>query len=168
MLIALGRCCSGLAIGSAPAEQDPDGRTPLHVAASRGSIDAAAAICRACKPFVSPVDVYGATPLDNARQRGNDTIVALLLAERAKSGSDPRLRSEHEAIQEWVAKNKAEKLERRKLAILKTLPEHKMAQDANAVNSALQDFAKVCDMPCICRCRYSIHRHVRSTNSNDA
>jgi hypothetical protein len=97
---------------------------------------------------VNPVDVYGATPLDNSRQKGNDTIVALLLAERAKSGSDTSLRSDLKAIHEWAAKNKAQKLEQRKLAILKSLPEYRIAQDANAINSALQDFAKVCDMPC--------------------
>jgi ankyrin repeat protein len=123
--------------------QDPEGRTPLHVAASRGALEATAAICRACAPFVSPVDAYGHTPLDNARQRGNDAIVALLLVNRAKSGSDSSLHAHHGAVCEWVANNRCQKLERRKMSVMSSLPERKMAQCAQAVNKALREFAQV-------------------------
>jgi ankyrin repeat protein len=135
------------------------------VAASRGSLEAAAAICRACKPFVNPVDVNGATPLDNARQRGHDAIVALLLTHRAKSGSDSSLQSDHDAIHEWAAKIKAEKLQLRKSAILRTLPESKMAKNARAVNTALQMFVKVCrtlSIKATCSSCTSVQWHMRA------
>jgi hypothetical protein len=92
---------------------------------------------------VSPVDVYGKTPLDNARQKGNDAIAALLLVYRGKSGSDPGMHVHHETILKWVADREMQKLQRRKDSIMNSLPLRKMVQHASAVNTALRKFAQV-------------------------
>lgn len=123
--------------------QDPDGRTALHVAASRGCLEVASTICRACGRRVNPVDVQGATPLDNARQQQCHSIVALLLECGGLPGSHPSCLAEHARVVEWARACQHARVTKRKEAILERLPERTMARTAAAINEALRDFVAV-------------------------
>ncbi|KAG0489151.1 hypothetical protein HPP92_007962 [Vanilla planifolia] len=71
-----------LACGADPNSKDYDQRTPLHVAASEGLYLIAEVLLEAGASVFS-LDRWGTTPLDEARRRGNPSLLKLL--ENAKS-----------------------------------------------------------------------------------
>lgn len=71
--------------------QDSNARTALHVAATCGSLEVVSVMCKYENCGISPVDVFGRSPLDDARMMDNRPVASLLEQAGALSGSDPQL-----------------------------------------------------------------------------
>lgn len=124
--------------------QDPYGRTPLHIAASVGAVRTCDGIVTATTSGINRTDVFGTTALDNARSKNQAAVEAIILAKGGLSGDDPRIQKEHEAAREFVENNMKRDREKRKEAILETLPEFKTRHKLACVEAALQKFMEVC------------------------
>uniref|UniRef100_A0A672H9R8 glutaminase n=1 Tax=Salarias fasciatus TaxID=181472 RepID=A0A672H9R8_SALFA len=59
-------------------ERDYDSRTPLHVAAAEGHMDAVLFLTEICKVNPHMKDRWGNTPVDDAMQFGHDVVVSVL------------------------------------------------------------------------------------------
>ncbi|KAL3911892.1 MAG: hypothetical protein SGPRY_008525, partial [Prymnesium sp.] len=69
-----------------------DGRTVLHLTASEGLLDAVKMLVQELGAAISPVDVYGCTPLDDALKAGQAEVVAFLQSVDGEKGN-PTMRS---------------------------------------------------------------------------
>ena len=65
---------------------DYDQRTPLHLAASEGQLDACELLVSAAKVDTSPTDRWSGTPLDDAERYRHAAVASFLLAHGARHG----------------------------------------------------------------------------------
>jgi hypothetical protein len=125
--------------------QDPYGRTPLHVAASSGSVRTCDGIVRATTTGINMVDVFGTTALDNGRNNTQEPAVySLILSKGGLPGDDPRCEKEHEVVKEFAERQRLAYQEQRILKVLKELPEFKLRISLANVEAAFQKFMEVC------------------------
>lgn len=131
-------------IAAAPRElyaaQDLNGRTPLHVAASVGSLETCSVIAKHYGERINVVDCNGDTPLDNARMCRHAAIATLLETSGGRSGRDPLLARDAAATQAWVEQEYAKHDAGRRREVLAALPEHCMQLQLEAVNEAVERF----------------------------
>ena len=68
-----------VAVGGKPEMGDYDKRTPLHLAASEGHLEAVRCLVDELGVHHSPCDRWGFTPLDNATRSGHDHVIKFLV-----------------------------------------------------------------------------------------
>lgn len=86
--------------------QDPYGRTPLHVAAASNSIESTLLLINQ-KVNLNVLDIFGHTPLDDARRQRHAAVISVLEASGALPGTDDSLKRSIRDVREWHAQQKA-------------------------------------------------------------
>jgi ankyrin repeat protein len=123
--------------------QDAYGRTPLHIAASTGSLRCVDSIVQCQPSTVHAIDVWGNTPLDNAIRKDDTAAIAVLKRTGGLPGSHPDMQAKHAKVVEALKVQKA-KLDRARISqALLNLPEEQIAKQLAAVVVAFQKFVQV-------------------------
>lgn len=139
------RGCSREACKSARTRcvQDHFGRTPLHVAATCGSLRSVDCIVANSAESVNVLDMHMSSPLDNARAQRHQAVEALLLDCGAVSGLHPSLSEERRKVQEWQKGERARVRDTARRKALEGLPETRHCHEMMAVESVVLAFVQV-------------------------
>jgi hypothetical protein len=124
------------------------GRTPLHVAASRGCLETCALFVRTCKSNLNSVDYFGQTALDNANMLGEKAIAALLESNGGLQGNHNS--PQHQETLHQIMNEQQNRKLRWREEVQSLLPERKVVESATLVNSALEWFVVVCLPATVC------------------
>lgn len=123
--------------------QDPYGRTPLHVAATVGSLRTVDSIVSHEPNSANVIDIFGCTPLDNAIQKGNQAVVAVLESAGALCGDNAAMRQAHRKIIRWAASVRQCADANQVSIALSRMPEKELEQRAADVAVALRKFVQL-------------------------
>jgi hypothetical protein len=140
----------GAAEGHCHHVQDSMGRTPLHVAASRGCLETCALFVRTCNRNLNSVDYFGQTALDNANMLGEKAIAALLESNGGLQGDHHCVSPQHQETLHQIMNEQQNRKLRWREEVLSLLPERKVVESAKLVNSALEWFVVVCLPETVC------------------
>jgi hypothetical protein len=113
------------------------------VAATCGSVRTCDCILTMDPKGVNFVDLFGTTPLDNARSKKHPAAEALVAAAGGLPGSDVRVALEHERTLAWARNQRAATALQRRRLVQETLPETRLLHEAQAVHGALQRAVEV-------------------------
>lgn len=118
--------------------KDRHDRTPLHLAASNGSLESASWLLHLPEIEVSPIDALGNTPLDDAARHGQGVLDVLLRAHGAVRADHPSLAGVHERNEEARARRRREEFRGKALRIAAASVEHQMVGTLEGGLASLQ------------------------------
>lgn len=118
--------------------KDYQDRTPLHLAASNGSLESASWLLHLPEIEVNAIDSLGDTPLDDAINHKREVIEVLLRSHGAVQADHPSLAGVHEKNELLRERRSKEKFHKKARVVVNASVEHQMVGILEAGMTQLQ------------------------------